>query len=56
MNENCVKFSSVGVGARGNLLYEFALELHSDIDPLVEPTLFSIVIVTAALTVIYLYS
>ena len=33
MNENCVKCSAQGVGARGNLLYEFALELHDNIMP-----------------------
>lgn len=34
VNENCVKCSTLGVGARGNLLYEFELELNANIDPL----------------------
>lgn len=34
VNENCIKCSSTGVGAMGNLLYEFNLELNSTISPL----------------------
>jgi len=34
VNENCIKCSSAGIGARGNLLYEFELELHANISPL----------------------
>ncbi len=35
VNENCVKCLTNGVGARGNLLYEFSLELNANIQPFV---------------------
>ncbi len=39
VNENCVKCLTNGVGARGNLLYEFSLELNANIQPFVREVL-----------------
>lgn len=39
VNENCVKCLTNGVGARGNLLYEFSLELNANIQPFVRQVL-----------------
>ncbi len=38
VNENHVKFTATGVGARGTLLYEFELELGGNIVPVVRKT------------------